>query len=478
MSKNCNFQEHEQIFNFNNLFEMCENMKLCEGFYELTSKDNCYRDIMDKLKSLSSYSGQDILKSYLFSQEQHPILAELVTYVYMSQCSYQNLTSTGGSFLSSLSKTINLNQYGKHALQILQFLQKDDVSNTTADRILAPMYPLQNKIILFDKEFLREFTENFPFGKKGFPYPEKIHSSQTYFKRMLEKFRLADIEDILFPECPAKRKTYRIPLCSIPALTFIFQIYHNPQLPLYMQFSALSDSFINIAVAKGLGIPSILNILYILKKGFEAYKATLPQNQPDKFLEFFQPPGAYPSCDDFPAQDEYYIHELISTKYTEMRNQYPIILEEMKLYRKIEKCILEAFDKWCKKPKNMINLQRAIYLFEKCEHTTEYPQISGRELVKYLNPIFPDNGSEYFNLESAIDWFLSRFPCAAHQYKPIPTKELYHILETPNILNNEMFRTLGRLTYSPNIVYSDDITGQPSFFSPFPLSANRDKRQK
>ncbi len=65
-------------------------------------------------------------------------------------------------------------------------------------------------------------------------------------RKAILRHALDNIEEILFPECTKQRKRYRIPVCSVPSVTYIFLMYHQTFLPAETRFSVWADAFINL----------------------------------------------------------------------------------------------------------------------------------------------------------------------------------------------------------------------------------------
>lgn len=460
MSDNSNTTNNKLIFHFNSILEMCENMSLCKSFYTLTKKDDSYDDIMAELDSLSS-CDMEIFETFSFSESEiSPTLSNLVKYVFMSQSSYNSLVSEDNSSTAFVNQTINLNKYGSQARRILKCLKTDDASYTTADRLLTPMYPMQDKIILFNKELIQKCIEGFTSGEK----PEKNYHSQMTFKRLLDKLGLSTIEKALFPECTEESKTFNIPICSLPAITFVFIVYHHPELPYEIRFSILSDSFINIAIAKGLNLPAILKLLHNFKKNFEKNKIKLGQDNNGQFLDFLQNPRAYTAPSSLSAQDSYFVYSLMYDEYTKLEEHYYPLLHKMEVYRQIETGVLDALAEWFKNPKNLINFKKTNALADKENTPNAYAKVSSKELLQFLKQT-KDFDTEYLNPEEALDRFLEMFQFSKRQYNPIPSEELFDILNKLTILDIPMFNILKCLTYHPDVRNSQDQLNREDFFT-------------
>lgn len=402
-----------------------------------------------------------------------PVFYDLIKYISITQQAYEDLCSENDFLSLPLNKTICMTAYGKYASHILELLENDYASCSTHDRMLSILYPLQHKLLLFDKELMEKCVTVYETCKKS--PSAKLYPAQENFKRILKKFHLEAIEEILFPECTKKRKSYRIPICSFPSLAYIFLIYHQTFLPLETQFSVLSDAFINIAVSKKINLPSILNILCILKKGFESYKFSFLQNAATKLPYFFQEPSSPTTQNNLIAQDIYYISTCASKEYSELFEKYSSKIDFLKTYRKIEKCILNAYMEWHHEPKNKVDLDNILASIRKISGYEEealnprekiYIKIAAKKFTKYLNPILPDFDLTPSDLNKFVDQFLVKFKYAERLYTPIPSEELFHLSNSLDMLDWQMLNKLECLIYFPS-------TADPlAFFAPSPLSKN------
>lgn len=450
-------------------FKKITDMRLCTEFYELSKEDDSYTAIMEKLHSLSSCSLEELQESLPNLLNEFPALFNLIKYIRVCQCSHKDLFSSDDSFITSCHQTICVTTYGKYASEILDTLEDDFPSYDTYEQMQSPLYLLQKKNLLFDKEFIEKCLHILESRKKNSPFSANPYPSQINFKRLIKRFHLTSIEKILFQECTEERKSYLLPVCSLPSLTFLFLIYHNTFLPLNQQFSVLSDAFIHIAVSKNVSLPSILNILHTLKKGFEHHKLFMPQNDRDILPKFFQNPGKPPTSGNLISSDKHYICTRAFEEYEKLKKAYSSKINLMETYREIEACILTACTKLFKEPKKLISLNQTPDLAEKSNLSLNMQiELKGEDLIKYLDidPAYPVSELPFFKED--IEYFLTKFQYAERGYKPIPSEELFDILKTLTIADHQTRRRLKCITYS-SPTYSYGLTKNQNLFSLSPL---------
>ncbi|MCI9175845.1 MAG: hypothetical protein HFH49_13060 [Lachnospiraceae bacterium] len=465
MSDNCQIKNNKQS-NVHSIFTMPAIMTLCEKFYYLSKEDTNYYKIMEKIKSLSSCSEKDLSDCRETLSHEFPILNDLITYISISQDYFKKLRSEHNALSLPIDKIISIHAYAKCARHILELMENDYVSRSNYEHILSPLYPLQHKILCFNKELIEKCVKIYETYKKS--SPDDPYPSQVNFDRILNKFHskgLDKIEEILFPECTKQRKRYRIPVCSVPSVTYIFLMYHQTFLPAETRFSVWADAFINIAVSRETNLPSILKVLYILKNGFENSKH-FSQNDTDKLPCFFQEPGNPPVQNNLSAWDNYLIHTHAFKEYDELFNKYSSKIEFLKTFRKIEKRILDAYVKWTEEPENKMDLDKLSALAKKLskDEGIVFMEIKAKNFVKYLEPVPPFFNITLSDLEEPVDQFLVKFQYAARRYAPVQPEDLIHLPNTLHMLDLQMFHKLECLIYSPSTADTED------FFALSPLS--------
>lgn len=146
---------NESIFNFNNRFQMAQNLKLCKTFYESSIYDDNYCEMIKDLENVMSNTDKPLLE---IMPNLSADIFPLVKYVYMSICSYLSLLSSDSEYIretvSSEHNFINITKFGYYMQYIRSLLQKHFLSQTSIDRPFSSIYPLQDKNILFDTELL------------------------------------------------------------------------------------------------------------------------------------------------------------------------------------------------------------------------------------------------------------------------------------------------------------------------------------